>query len=217
MTRSHDRGSMAAAETAAEIDQPRFWNVPNSMTVARLGLAVVVFAFMGLDQYAIALAAFILAALSDALDGYFARLLKQDTPIGRQLDPLVDKVIVSGCYIYLASISEKTGVYPWMVTAIVVRELLIQGLRSLLEGQGKAFGAKLAGKLKTTVQCCSISAALLGLSLTSPPGWLLSGPGHLDLAGGRFDDLQRCHLSCERDARSAQPGHEGLTWNGLNL
>ena len=102
-----------------------------------------------------------------------ARLLKQDTPIGRQLDPLVDKVIVSGCYIYLASISEKTGVYPWMVTAIVVRELLIQGLRSLLEGQGRAFGAKLAGKLKTTVQCCSISAALLGLSLTSPPGWLL--------------------------------------------
>ncbi|HMF36628.1 MAG TPA: CDP-alcohol phosphatidyltransferase family protein, partial [Isosphaeraceae bacterium] len=63
--------------------------------------------------------------------------------------------------------------YPWMVTAIVVRELLIQGLRSLLEGQGKAFGARLAGKLKTTVQCFSISAALLGLSLTSPPGWLL--------------------------------------------
>jgi len=173
MTRSHDRGSMAAAETTAEIVQPRFWNIPNSMTVARLGLAAVVFAFMGLDQYAIALAAFILAALSDALDGYFARLLKQDTPIGRQLDPLVDKVIVSGCYIYLASISEKTDVYPWMVTAIVVRELLIQGLRSLLEGQGKAFGARLAGKLKTTVQCFSISAALLGLSLTSPPGWLL--------------------------------------------
>ncbi len=84
-------------------------------------------------------------------DGYFARLLKQGTPIGRQLDPLVDKVIVSGCYIYLASISEKTGVYPWMVTAIVVRELLIQGLRSLLEGQGTAFGAGLAGKLKTAV------------------------------------------------------------------
>jgi len=106
MNRSHDRGSTAAAGTAAEIAQPRFWNVPNSMTVARLVLAVVVFAFMGMDQYAIALAAFILAALSDALDGYFARLLKQGTPIGRQLDPLVDKVIVSGCYIYLASISE---------------------------------------------------------------------------------------------------------------
>ena len=173
MNRSHENGSMTATGTAAEMAQPRFWNVPNSMTVARLALAVVVFALMELDQDAIALAVFILAALSDTLDGYFARLLKQDTPIGRQLDPLVDKVIVSGCYIYLASMAEKTGVYPWMVTAIVVRELLIQGLRSLLEGQGRAFGAGLAGKLKTTVQCFSISAALLGLSLTSPPGWLL--------------------------------------------
>ncbi len=173
MNRSHESGPTAAAGTAAAIAEPHFWNVPNTMTVARLVLAAVVFAFMGLDLYAIALAAFLIAALSDALDGYFARLLKQSTPIGRQLDPLVDKVIVSGCYIYLASMSEKTGVYPWMVTAIVVRELLIQGLRSLLEGQGTAFGAKTAGKLKTTVQCFSISAALLGLSLTSPPGWLL--------------------------------------------
>jgi CDP-diacylglycerol--glycerol-3-phosphate 3-phosphatidyltransferase len=173
MSRSHDRGSTAAAGTAAEVAPPRFWNVPNTMTVGRLVLAGVVFAFMGLDLYALALGVFIVAGLSDALDGYFARLLKQGTPIGRQLDPLVDKVIVSGCYIYLASISERTGVYPWMVTAIVVRELLIQGLRSLLEGQGQAFGAKMAGKLKTTVQCFSISAALLGLSLTSPPGWLL--------------------------------------------
>ena len=75
--------------------------------------------------------------MTDALDGYFARLLKQDTPLGRQLDPLIDKVIVAGCYIYLATIP-GTGVMPWMVTAIVVRELLIQGLRSHLEGQGQA-------------------------------------------------------------------------------
>ena len=105
-----------------------------------------------------------IAAVTDALDGYFARLLKQDTPIGRQLDPLIDKVIVSGCYIYLATIA-GTGVKPWMVTAIVVRELLIQGLRSHLEGQGQAFGARMAGKLKTVVQCLSISAVLLCLGL----------------------------------------------------
>jgi CDP-diacylglycerol--glycerol-3-phosphate 3-phosphatidyltransferase len=151
----------------------RFWNVPNTLTVGRLALAVVVFALIGLEQYALALFAFVIAALSDALDGYFARLLKQGTPIGRQLDPLIDKVIVSGCYIYLASIWDQTGVYPWMVTAIVVRELLIQGLRSLLEGQGQPFGARLAGKLKTTVQCLSISAVLLALAAVTPPVWLL--------------------------------------------
>jgi CDP-diacylglycerol--glycerol-3-phosphate 3-phosphatidyltransferase len=94
--------------------------------------------------------------------------LGQDTAVGRQLDPLIDKVIVSGSYIYLATIP-GTGVYPWMVTAIVVRELLIQGLRSLLAGQGQPFGAKMAGKLKTTVQCLSIIAVLLALCATSPP------------------------------------------------
>jgi CDP-diacylglycerol--glycerol-3-phosphate 3-phosphatidyltransferase len=55
-----------------------------------------------------------------------------------------------------------------MVTAIVVRELLIQGLRSHLEGQGQAFGARAAGKLKTVVQCASITVVLLVLSLSAP-------------------------------------------------
>lgn len=146
----------------------RFWNVPNTLTVGRLGLAVFVFLMISRGWYAWALGLFVIAALSDALDGYFARLLNQDTPLGRQLDPLIDKVIVSGAYIYLAAIP-GTGVFPWMVTAIVVRELLIQGLRSLLEGQGQAFGAKMAGKLKTLFQCLSISAVLLCLSLEAPP------------------------------------------------
>jgi CDP-diacylglycerol---glycerol-3-phosphate 3-phosphatidyltransferase len=141
----------------------RFWNVPNSLTISRLVLSVAVFALIANGWYFWALAIFAIAAVTDALDGYFARLLKQDTPLGRQLDPLVDKVIVSGCYIYLATIPE-TGVMPWMVTAIVVRELLIQGLRSHLEGRGQAFGARMAGKLKTVIQCLSICMVLLCLS-----------------------------------------------------
>jgi CDP-diacylglycerol--glycerol-3-phosphate 3-phosphatidyltransferase len=158
---------------------PRFWNVPNALTVSRLALAVCVFGLIEYDAFLWALALFVVAAVTDALDGYFARLLNQDTPLGRQLDPLIDKVIVSGCYIYLATIA-GTGVRPWMVTAIVIRELLIQGLRSHLEGQGQAFGARMAGKLKTVVQCLSISAVLfcLGLELSSwssPLVWLRDG------------------------------------------
>ena len=121
--------------------------------------------------YFLALALFGIAALTDALDGYFARLLNQSTALGRQLDPLVDKVIVSGCFIYLATIP-NTGVQPWMVTLIVIRELLIQGLRSHLEGQGQAFGAKTAGKIKTTLQCLSISAILFCLWITPWPSWV---------------------------------------------
>src|SRR3954470_11436281 len=148
----------------AGVAPPRFWNVPNTLTMSRLVLAVAVFALIAYGQFFAALAVFGVASLTDALDGYFARLLGQDTAIGRQLDPLVDKVIVAGAFIYLLTVAE-TGVQPWMVTTIVVRELLIQGLRSHLEGQGQAFGAKMAGKLKTLVQCISISAILLSLSV----------------------------------------------------
>lgn len=166
------RDPAAAGTLTGAEPRPRFWNVPNTLTVGRLALAVVVFALISCEYHAAALGVFVLAALTDALDGHMARLLKQDTPIGRQLDPLIDKVIVAGCYIYLATIP-GTGVYPWMVTSIVVRELLIQGLRSLLEGQGQPFGAKMAGKLKTTFQCLSISAVLLALAIASPPPVLL--------------------------------------------
>lgn len=149
----------------------RFWNVPNTISVARLGLSVVVFALIGIERYFWAAAVFGIAALSDALDGYLARRLGQETVIGRQLDPLVDKVIVAGAYIYLLTIP-GTGVFPWMVTVIVIRELLIQGLRSHLEGQGQAFGAKMAGKIKTTFQCLSISAILLALAAEPGRAWL---------------------------------------------
>jgi CDP-diacylglycerol---glycerol-3-phosphate 3-phosphatidyltransferase len=156
------------APSATAVRAPRrFWNVPNSLTVSRLVLAVAVYALIGVEAYGWALLVFLVAAATDALDGYFARLLGQESPLGRQLDPLIDKVIVAGCYIYLTTIPE-TGVRPWMVTAIVVRELLIQGLRSLLEGKGQPFGARMAGKLKTVMQCASISAVLLLLWLQVP-------------------------------------------------
>ena len=150
----------------------RFWNVPNSLTMARLVLAMLVFALIAFEKYLGALVIFGLAALTDALDGYFARLLNQATALGRQLDPLVDKVIVSGGFIYLLTVP-GTGLKPWMVTTIIIRELLIQGLRSHLEGQGQAFGAKTAGKVKTALQCLSISAILFCLAFPpNPPAWL---------------------------------------------
>src|SRR5438445_2996591 len=124
--------SMASkAPALSPVKSPRveaFWNVPNVLTLSRLGLAVVVFALVAHSWYWSALVVFSVAALTDALDGYFARLLDQGTAIGRQLDPLVDKVIVCGAFIYLLTVPEDTGLSPWMVTSIVVRELLIQGL-----------------------------------------------------------------------------------------
>jgi CDP-diacylglycerol--glycerol-3-phosphate 3-phosphatidyltransferase len=156
------------ASRVAEAPARRFWNVPNSLTVVRLGLALVVFWCIGRRYDLAALAVFGLASLTDALDGYFARLLDQASPIGRQLDPLVDKVIVAGSLIYLLPIA-GTGLEPWMVAAIVIRELIVQALRSLIEGRGEPFGARWAGKLKALFQCLAIAAILFGLHFK--PGW----------------------------------------------
>ena len=157
----------------------RFWNVPNTLTVSRLVLALCVFALIANEWYFWALVIFAIAAVTDALDGYFARLLKQDTPLGRQLDPLDRQGHRLGLLHLPGDDLPETGVMPWMVTAIVVRELLIQGLRSHLEGRGQAFGARMAGKLKTVVQCLSICLVLLCLALlpSKPPscGGLATG------------------------------------------
>jgi CDP-diacylglycerol--glycerol-3-phosphate 3-phosphatidyltransferase len=148
-----------------------FWNVPNLLTMSRLVLGVFVFGLVAYQYYLVAAAVFGLAALTDALDGYIARALNQATPLGRQLDPLIDKVLIAGAYIFLLPVKES-GLQAWMVTVIVVRELLIQGLRSHLEAQGQAFGAKAAGKLKTVFQCLSVAAILVCLGVHAASPWL---------------------------------------------
>ncbi len=158
------------ADSAQPTSAPTFWNVPNSLTAVRFVLSAVVFALIAYGFYFLALVMFGLAAITDALDGYFARLLNQSTVLGRQLDPIVDKVIVAGAYIFLLVIPES-HLKPWMVATIVIREILIQGLRSHLEGQGQAFGAKTAGKIKTVLQCLSISMILLCLSIDTAAWW----------------------------------------------
>ena len=159
----------------AETAPPQFWNIPNLLTLSRLVLGFVVYGLIAYEQFAAALVVFAVAALTDAADGYVARWLKQSTAIGRQLDPVIDKVVVAGAFVYLLTIDpRKTGLAPWMVTLIITRELLIQWLRSLLEGRGEAFGARSAGKLKTLFQCLSISAILLYLAMEPPAPWHLA-------------------------------------------
>jgi CDP-diacylglycerol--glycerol-3-phosphate 3-phosphatidyltransferase len=159
------------AAPLADVTRERFWNVPNALTVSRLAMAIPVFALIAFGRYTAALAIFGLAVITDWLDGYLARRLNQATSLGRQLDPLVDKVIVCGGFVYLLTI-QGTGLAPWMVTAIIARELLIQGLRSFLEGQGEPFGARWAGKVKTTFQCLAIIGILLCLAVNAVQPWL---------------------------------------------
>jgi CDP-diacylglycerol--glycerol-3-phosphate 3-phosphatidyltransferase len=135
------------------------WTIPNLFTLARLVLGFVVFALIDAGQFRWALLVFVVAAATDAVDGYLARAFGQTSAIGRQLDPLVDKLIVLGAMVFLVAVP-GSGFAPWMVVVILVRELGVQTIRSLVEGRGVAFGARSAGKLKMVLQCLAVTASL---------------------------------------------------------
>ena len=153
-------------------------HLPNLLTILRLVLAGAFFAALNAFRYPdanavwanIAIAVFILAAITDSLDGYFARKWDAVSTFGRLMDPFCDKVLVLGAFIYLAGprfvvppwveagdfYTMATAVYPWMVAVILARELLVTGIRGLVESMGVSFGAKWSGKAKMILQSVSI-------------------------------------------------------------
>ena len=136
------------------------FNLPNRLTLLRLLLAIVFFIFLSYRYYNSALAAFLLAWLTDWLDGYLARKKGLLTDFGRIADPFVDKIIVCGGFILLIQPAHDI-ISPWMVVVIVAREFLVNSLRSYSESKGIEFGATIWGKAKMFVQSFTISLILL--------------------------------------------------------
>ena len=160
-------------------------NLPNRITIARLGLAVLFFVLLA--QYShrtskpwmldVAVAMFIVAAATDMIDGYIARTRGLVTPLGRVLDPLVDKVLVCGAFILFvgpgfvdAEGHNVTEVSGWMVVVIVGRELLVTGLRGFNESVGKPLGASIHGKVKMWMQ--SVAAPVLLFIIAHEDRWM---------------------------------------------
>lgn len=134
-------------------------HIPNLLSLARVPLAVALFACIVYELWLPGLIIFLVAAATDFVDGWWARRYGPLTLVGRSLDPLTDKVLVCGTFIYLIPVA-GAGVLPWMVTVVVCRELLVTGLRGMVEAAGKKFGADWFGKLKTVLQCAAIIALL---------------------------------------------------------
>ncbi|MDR1493673.1 MAG: CDP-diacylglycerol--glycerol-3-phosphate 3-phosphatidyltransferase [Planctomycetaceae bacterium] len=144
------------------------WNVPNALTMTRIALALAMFGFLECEYYIIGLILFLIASVTDWLDGWWARKYRQVTVFGRIMDPFADKLVVCGAFIYLASLPELAKILYGLrliVVVIVARELFITTLRAFLEQQGRDFSAKMAGKLKMGLQCTAISACLLWVIL----------------------------------------------------
>jgi CDP-diacylglycerol--glycerol-3-phosphate 3-phosphatidyltransferase len=162
--------------------EPSVLNLPNQLTLSRLVLGVVLFALIEWGRalgdsaagvWIACIVVFAVAAATDWLDGYVARLQGLVTSLGRQLDPLVDKVVVCGAYIFLLPMETRTGLSAWMVTVVVGRELIITGVRNFLESGGARFGADWLGKVKMTLQCATLFAIFVVLALAEPSALLV--------------------------------------------
>jgi len=151
---------------------PHWLHLANILTLSRLGLSVVLFALLAAEMWRASLAIFLIAALTDWLDGMVARMQGLVSSLGRVLDPLVDKVLICGAFVFLLPLGAEQGwLYPWMVTVVIARELIISGLRDQLESMGAAFGADWLGKVKMVLQSAAIIAILVALEVPNHPDW----------------------------------------------
>ncbi|MEM1109331.1 MAG: CDP-diacylglycerol--glycerol-3-phosphate 3-phosphatidyltransferase [Planctomycetota bacterium] len=161
-------------------------NIPNQLTMLRLVFAAAFFGVLQLYRYQaepaspvwvlpVATVLFILAAITDALDGYLARRWEVVSKFGRIMDPFCDKILILGAVIYLGSPrfldpvavadgsfrTMVSGVYPWMVVLVLARELLVTGIRGEVEKAGIDFSANWIGKLKMILQSVVVPVVLV--------------------------------------------------------
>ena len=113
-----------------------------------------------------------IALASDWADGWWARRYGPMTKVGRALDPLTDKVFLGGALISLQGVP-GTGVAPWVTAVVIGRELLITGVRGMVEAEGVSFGADRFGKLKTVTQFAAVLAVLVRESLRGSASFAL--------------------------------------------
>jgi CDP-diacylglycerol--glycerol-3-phosphate 3-phosphatidyltransferase len=143
-------------------------NLPNSITMSRIVMIPLLlwilsphFPLQGHgEQEILASVLFILASITDGLDGYLARRRGQITTMGMLLDPLADKIMVTAALIALVAYNPQV-VKVWIVVVIVGREFLISGLRSIASSEGFTIQASDLGKLKTVIQIVCVVSAIL--------------------------------------------------------
>jgi CDP-diacylglycerol--glycerol-3-phosphate 3-phosphatidyltransferase len=136
-------------------------NLPNKLTLARIILSPVFMALILIEDTRAKLASlvvFVIAALTDLGDGYFARRRGLATGFGKFMDPLADKILASTALISLVALGYVRG---WMVTVIVGREFFITGFRSLAAYRGMLIVPTLGARFKTLLQMVSIGLILL--------------------------------------------------------
>lgn len=146
--------------------------IPNFLTILRIFFVPLLVALLvqenlgisvwgyGLSNETVALAVFLIAGLTDLLDGYLARRWKQVTTVGTLLDPIADKLLISAALIALVQVR---AVPAWMVIVVVGREFAVTGLRSIAAAEGFTIQASELGKSKMVSQILAVALLILGI------------------------------------------------------
>ena len=149
-------------------------NLPNKISLLRIILVPIFLIFLLVNftqPWAIytdylAITIFIFAALTDSFDGYIARRDGLVTNFGKLIDPLADKMLISGALIALVSLGE---ISPWPAFIIIAREFAVTGFRSVASSEGIVIAASGWGKLKTILQIIAIVAVMININLFKLP------------------------------------------------
>ena len=141
------------------------WSLPNILTYLRIvAVPAVVAAFYieGDSGRWLAFGLFAAASITDYFDGYLARLWKQQSTLGRMLDPIADKLLVSVCLLVLTYHGTVGGFSLWAAVIILMREIFVSGLREFLADLKVSVPVSRLAKWKTTLQLIAIGILLLG-------------------------------------------------------
>jgi CDP-diacylglycerol--glycerol-3-phosphate 3-phosphatidyltransferase len=175
-------------------------NLPNKLTTGRIimvfvMIAVLLYPYQTMPSiifnnrpipmvYLFSLVVFILASITDFLDGYLARKLKLITNLGKFLDPLADKLLTNSLFIFLLITPDWLLVAPilrvpvWAVIIMIIRDFIVDGIRMIAVAEGKVLAANMFGKVKTFLQIFAIIFYLLNDALFAwlglPPGWSIT-------------------------------------------
>ena len=181
------------------------WKLPNQLTVGRILLAFGFFVLLGLYEQGtpwgrwllnVGMGVFIVAGITDVLDGYLARKWDLTSAFGRMVDPIVDKMLIVGGFVMLTggnfamrqhgpgAVSQfewdlpvlltgrmASGVQAWMVVAILVREFVVSGVRGYSEASGHVFPATCGGKIKMFLQSVAVCVVLYQMANVRNPAW----------------------------------------------
>ena len=190
-------------------------NLPNSITMSRIVMIPLLLWILSQhfpgrahpgEQEILASVLFVLASITDGVDGYLARRRGQITTMGMLLDPLADKLMVTAGYIALVRFAPNI-VPVWIAVLVIGREFLVSGLRSIATAEGFTIEASEIGKLKTVIQIVSVVAAACEIAVQP----VSDGGRDKDQRG---DDLLRAvvrhaGMRVHRSMRREQPDEQG--------